>query len=74
MQEALRAYFIAPKRLSNEFGGTIGAEPATWLGAAAGLSETDGFNAGLAVATFGADVFGEHGAFVPGLISEALIL
>jgi hypothetical protein len=23
------SYFIAPKRLSNEFGGTIGAEPET---------------------------------------------
>jgi hypothetical protein len=25
-----RAYFVAPKRLSNEFDDTIGAEPETW--------------------------------------------
>ncbi|WP_448890059.1 hypothetical protein, partial [Enterobacter hormaechei] len=49
------------KRLSNEFVDTIGADPATWAGVAAacvGVSETDGFSAGLAAATFGADVFG----------------
>jgi hypothetical protein len=50
-----RGYFIAPKRLSNEFDDTIGAEPATWAGAAgagaaAAVSETDGFSAGLAAA------------------------
>ena len=50
------AYFIAPKRLSNEFDDTIGAEPATWAeagagaGAAAAVSEIDGFSAGLAAA------------------------
>jgi hypothetical protein len=56
------AYFISPKRLSNEFVDTIGADPATWAGAGAaagaGVSETDGFRAGLAAATFGVDVFG----------------
>ena len=29
MMDAFRRYFTAPKRLSNEFGGTIGAEPET---------------------------------------------
>src|SRR6476620_2240473 len=50
-------YFIAPKRLSNEFDCTIGAEPATCVagaaagaGAAAAVSLTEGFSAGLAVA------------------------
>jgi hypothetical protein len=32
------AYFIAPNRLSNEFVDTIGADPATWLGAGFGLA------------------------------------
>ena len=50
----------AEKRLSNEFGGRIGCEPATWpsLGAgaaaaagAAGVSEGDGFSGGRAAAT-----------------------
>jgi hypothetical protein len=43
--------FIAPKRLSNEFDCTIGAEPATCAGAgaAAAVPETDRFSAGLAV-------------------------
>ena len=35
-------YFIAPKRLSNEFDETIGAEPATWAGAAAGAGKCPG--------------------------------
>src|SRR5258708_13998086 len=56
-----RGYFIAPKRLSNEFDDTIGAEPATWLslvagagaGAPAAVSGTDGFSAGLAAALLG---------------------
>src|SRR5258708_20342907 len=71
-----RGYFIAPKRLSNEFDDTIGAEPATWLsleagagaGAAAAVSETDGFTAGLAaaclVSAFGAAP-GRLGGLVP---------
>src|SRR5260370_6821258 len=52
------AYFTAPKRLSNEFDDTIGADPATRLSSAAGkgagaaeaVSEADGFSAGLAAA------------------------
>ena len=50
-------YFIAPKRLSNEFDDTIGAEPATWAaagaGAAAAVAEAsvmEGFSAGLTAA------------------------
>ena len=41
-------YFTAPKRLSNEFDGTIGAEPATscpWRQGPA-VSDTDGFSGG----------------------------
>src|SRR5216684_8698082 len=53
------SYLNAEKRLSNEFGGRIGCEPATWpsLGAgaaaagAAGVSEGDGFSGGRAAAT-----------------------
>ena len=47
------AYFIAPKRLSNEFEDTIGAEPETCASLAAtgaGASLTEGFSAGLAAA------------------------
>ena len=45
----------AEKRLSNEFGGRIGCEPATWPSfgagaAAAGVSEGDGFSGGRAAA------------------------
>src|SRR5260221_7988184 len=53
-------YFIAPKRLSNEFDETIGADPATLLSlvaagarSAAGVSDTDGFNARPLAACFG---------------------
>jgi hypothetical protein len=47
---AEKNYLIAPKRLSNEFDETIGAEPATWVVAAAGaaawagVSDTEGFS------------------------------
>lgn len=68
LEEAKPLYFIAPKRLSNEFDETIGADPATWLslvagaGAAAAVSVTDGFSGGrLAVclaSAFGAGAFG----------------
>jgi hypothetical protein len=58
-------YFTAPKRLSNEFDETIGAEPATWAGAeaaGAGASDTDGFRDGRLAAClgsgFGAAAFG----------------
>src|SRR5260370_41370086 len=59
------AYFTAPKRLSNEFDDTIGADPATRLsfaagagaGAAEAVSEADGFSAGLAAACL-ASAFG----------------
>ena len=45
------SYFTAEKRLSNEFAGTIGCEPATMLSfvagaAAAWLSESNGFSGG----------------------------
>ena len=61
-----KAYFIAPKRLSNEFDEMIGADPATCAGAAgaagAAVSVTDGFSGGRAAAclgsAFGADVLG----------------
>ena len=66
-----RGYFIAPKRLSNEFGCTIGCEPATIVSIGAGaaaagagaLSVTDGFNGGreaacLVSAGFDAAAFG----------------
>ena len=48
-------YFTAPKRLSNEFVDTIGAEPVTWAaaGVAAAVAEasvTEGFGGGLAAA------------------------
>src|SRR5258708_36822488 len=53
------SYLNAEKRLSNEFGGRIGCEPATWpsLGAgaaaagAAGGSKGDGFSGGGGAAT-----------------------
>src|ERR1700738_4460464 len=61
-------HFIALKRLSNEFDDMIGADPATRLslaagaGAAAGVSETEGFNGGrldaCLVSAFGAMAFG----------------
>ena len=54
-------YFTAEKRLSNEFAGTIGCEPATWAGAAAGAgeSDSDGFNGGRDdEACLMSDVFG----------------
>ena len=49
------SYFIAPKRLSNEFAGTIGCEPVTMLSFAAGaaaaaVSESDGFSGGRGAA------------------------
>ena len=56
--EVRDAYLNAEKRLSNEFGGRIGCEPATWpsfgAGAAAagvGVSEGDGFSGGRAATT-----------------------
>ena len=65
-------YFTAPKRLSNEFGGTIGAEPATRLSlAVAGVSVSDGFNggrpaaclgSGFAAVVLGADASGRAGS------------
>ena len=47
-REDARAYLVAPKRLSNEFDDTIGAEPETRfsLAAGAGASDTDGFSGG----------------------------
>src|SRR5258705_1895267 len=75
------SYLNAEKRLSNEFGGRIGCEPATWpsLGAgaaaagAAGVSKGDGFSGGRAAATCfvshaaGVDAFGSaFGAGVSG--------
>ena len=59
------SYFAAPKRLSNEFVDTIGAEPETRLSLAAGVS-TDGFSGGRPAAAclasgFGAVAFGASG-------------
>src|SRR5258705_13795988 len=68
----VRAYFTAPKRLSNEFEDTIGADPVTWASLAAGanaaagagaaaavdVSVTEGFSAGLAAACLGSAGFG----------------
>ena len=56
--DSVRAcYFTAPKRLSNEFDDTIGAEPVTWAAAGAGdaaavaeASVAEGFSAGLTAA------------------------
>src|SRR6266700_5749201 len=73
------SYLNAEKRLSNEFGGRIGCEPATWPSfgagaAAAGVSEGDGFSGGRAAAicfvsdaagvdALGAGVSGRGGGF-----------
>src|SRR5215212_10202343 len=59
-------HFIAPKRLSNEFEDTIGADPETCASlpvganaaAVAGASVTEGFNAGLAAACLVSAAFG----------------
>lgn len=63
------SYFTAEKRLSNEFAGTIGCEPATMLSfvagaAAAWLSASDGFSGGrgAAAACLGSAAFGAAAA------------